>query len=111
MEHIADKLSNTSDGARDRLASILEHVVDQGEQLLDHAQRSGEEHFGVARQKFETQLGRARAELAALGDTAGYKARRAARVTGQAVHEHPYAAIGIAAGIGALLAAVLIRRR
>ena len=111
MHELASKLSDTGHAAQERLAAMLEHVVDEGEQLLDTAQRSGSEHFGAARERFEHQLGRARAELEAFGDTAGYKARRAARLTGHAVHEHPVAALGIAAGIGALLAAVLMKRR
>ena len=111
MEELASKLSDTSNDARQRLAAVLSNVVDEGEQLLASAQRSSSQQFGAARDKFEARLGDARAALDALGDTAQYKLRRAARVSGRAVHEHPLAAIGIAAFIGAALTAVLIKRR
>lgn len=111
MEELANKLADTGNDTRQRLASMLTHVVEEGEQLLASAQRSGSEQFGVARDRFEAGLGRARAELAAVGETAHYKVRRAARIGGHAVHEHPFAAIGVAAFVGAMLTAVLLRRR
>ena len=111
MPHLDNRLPDTHEGARERLASTLGHLVDEGQHLLDQAQRSGGEHLGVAREKFEAQLARARNELESLGAAADYRARRAARAGNRALHEHPYAAIGIAAGLGALLAAVFARRR
>ncbi len=96
--------------ARDRLATSLQQIVDDADQLLKNAQRNGTEHFNVARDKFEARVRHARSELDALQGDAAYQARRAARVTDHAVHEHPYAAIGLTAAV-ALLVGLLIARR
>ena len=96
--------------ARDRLAASLKHMVDEADQLLKTAQRTGSDQFNAARDKFEAQLRHARAELDELQDKAAYNAKRAARATDEAVHEHPYAAMGIAAGVGLLLGMLIARR-
>jgi ElaB/YqjD/DUF883 family membrane-anchored ribosome-binding protein len=96
--------------ARDRLAQSLKQMVDEAEQLLKTAQRTGSEQFNLARDKFESQLRHAKSELEQLEESAAYQARRAARATDQAVHEHPYAAMGLAAGVGLLIGMLITRR-
>lgn len=96
--------------ARDRLAVSLKQMVDEAEQWLKSAQRTGNEQFDLARDKFESQLRHAKAELRHLEDTVTQQARRAARATDHAVHEHPYAAMGMAAGVGLLLGMLITRR-
>ena len=96
--------------ARDRLAESLKKIVDEADQLLKSAQGAGSDKFNAARDKFETQLRHARAELADLEEKAVYNAKRAARATDHAVHEHPYTAMGISAGVGLLLGLLIARR-
>lgn len=96
--------------ARDRLAASLKQMVDEAEQLLKSAQGTGSDKFNAARDKFETQLRHAREELAQLQDDAVHHARRAARTADHAVHEHPYTAMGITAGVGLLLGMLIARR-
>ena len=96
--------------ARDRLAHSLQQMVDEAEHLLKNAQRTGSEQFNSARDKFEAQLRSAKAELSRLEETAVYNAKRAARATDQAVHEHPYTAMGITAGVGLLIGMLIARR-
>ena len=96
---------------RDRLANSLHGLVEEAEALLKTAQRNGSESFIAARDKFETRVRHARAELSDLEDAAAYKLRRAARTADTAVHEHPYATAGVAAGVGVLLGLLLARRR
>jgi ElaB/YqjD/DUF883 family membrane-anchored ribosome-binding protein len=99
-----------AEDATQRLASSLQHMVNEAEHLLSTAARSGDEHFNAARDKFEQQLRQAKNELRDLQGSAVESARRAARVTDHAVHDHPYAAMGIAGGVG-LLVGMLISRR
>lgn len=106
----APTTSTLDNAVRDRLASSLREMVDEAEHLLKTAQRGGSEQFAVARDKFEAQLKRARTELDALQDTAAYNVRRAARVADGAVHDHPYAAAGLAAGVGMLIGMLITRR-
>lgn len=97
-------------GSNGRLAQSLRHMVDEAEQLLHSAADSGDQHFDAIRAKFETQLKRMRLQLEELEENAVHKARHAARATDQAVHEHPYSAMGVAAAVG-LLIGVLVARR
>jgi len=107
MESTADSADTN---ARDRLATSLQQMVDEAEHLLKSAQRSGGEQFSAAREKLETQLRQARVALEDLQDKAVYNTRRAAREADHAVHEHPYAAMGIAAGVGLLIGMLISRR-
>jgi ElaB/YqjD/DUF883 family membrane-anchored ribosome-binding protein len=108
--------ANTADAAqadtsaRDRLAHSLQRMVEEAEHLLANAQRSGSEQFNEARDRFELQLRHAKGELHQLQDSATDTARRAARATDHAVHDHPYAAMGLASGVGLLLGMLITRR-
>ena len=95
---------------RDSLAQSLKQIVSEAELLLKTAQRTGNEQFNAARDKFEGQLRHAKADLERLEDAASYQARRAARLTDQAVHDHPYTAMGLAAGVGLLIGMLITRR-
>lgn len=110
MDLHTSQLDHAARDARDRLASSLKQMVDEAESLLKSAQGAGNETFNAARDKFETQLRHARKELESLQDTAAYNARRAARATDEAVHEHPYTAMTITAGVGLLLGLLIARR-
>ena len=100
----------TVDSTRDQLASVLHTLVAESEELVKHIQRSGNEQIQGARDRFETTLASARDELEALQDSALRRARRAAKVADQAVHEHPYASMGAAAAVGALIGMLISRR-
>ncbi len=96
--------------ARDRLAASLKQMVDEADHLLKSAQGAGSDKFNAARDKFETQMRHARAELADLQDSALHNAKRAARTADHAVHEHPYTAMAVSAGVGLLLGMLISRR-
>jgi ElaB/YqjD/DUF883 family membrane-anchored ribosome-binding protein len=99
-----------AEDATQRLASSLQNMVDEADHLLAHAQRTGNDQFNAARDKFEHQLRQAKNDLRDLQGNAVDSARRAARVTDHAVHDHPYAAMGIASGVGLLLGMLISRR-
>lgn len=103
-------VSDTETSARERLAQSLKHMVDEADHLLAKAERTGSEQFNAAREKFEAQLSHAKDELRRLEASAIDNAKRAARATDHAVHEHPYAAMGIAAGVGVLIGMLIARR-
>jgi ElaB/YqjD/DUF883 family membrane-anchored ribosome-binding protein len=100
----------SADQVRDRLTHSLEQMVDEADQLLKSAQHAGSDQFHEARAKFETQLRHARSELADVQHSAAANARRAARAADHAVHEHPYTAMGVTAGIGVLIGMLITRR-
>lgn len=97
-------------GANGRLAQSLRHVVDEAEQMLHNAADSGDQHLDAIRVKFEAQLKHMRQQLEELEESAVHKARQAARATDQAVHAHPYSAMGVAAAVGVLVGVLVARR-
>lgn len=65
---------------------------------------------GLALPELDGQVRQLRHQLDEIEACAVHGARRAARATDQAAHRHPYAAIGMAAAIGALVGALVARR-
>lgn len=110
METTTAPVGTAETGTRDRLAHSLQQVVDEAEHLLKNAQRTGSDQFNAARDRFESQLRSAKAELNQLEKTALDNARRAAHATDHAVHQHPYTAMGVAAGVGLLIGMLVARR-
>lgn len=106
-----NNLSAASDQpARERISQSLKNMVDEAEQLLKNAQRTGHDQLSIARDKLETQLRAAKAEVSGLEENALRQVRLAAHATDQAVHAHPYASMGLAAGVGVLLGLLIARR-
>ena len=64
------------------------------------------EKVGEARKRLAAALESAKAIAARVRD----KAVEGARATDEAVHEHPYKAMGIALGVGAILGYIFARR-
>ena len=56
------------------------------------------------------RLATARADLARLQSQAATSAREAGKAADQYVHEHPWTAVGIGAGIGLVLGLLISRR-
>jgi uncharacterized protein (TIGR03382 family) len=102
--------NSTSAPGRDRIAESLRHMVDEADQLLKSASSAGDQKFDEARSRIEHQLHDLRLQLQDLEATALARARQAARSADQAVHNHPYGAMGVAAAVG-LLVGLLVARR
>lgn len=95
---------------KDKLVADLKTVIADAEELL----RLGADQTGTAatewRAKVESRLERAKHRLADLQDTAIERAKAAGHAADDYVHEHPWKAIGAAAGVG-LIIGLLIGRR
>ncbi len=99
-----------AEATRDRLASELRSLVADAEEMLKAASRSGNEQLSAVRERLERGVSTARNELTAFQEAALERARMTARETDEYVHEHPWNAVGIAAGVGLLLGVLLARR-
>lgn len=95
---------------RDELAANLQRLVNEAEQILDTAGKLGSEEAGGALKKAAEALRRAKEEYVRLEEAVLMNARYAGRATDRAVHDHPYAAMGISAGVGLLLGLLIARR-
>ena len=95
---------------KDKLMADLRVVISDAEELL----RLGAEQTGASaiewRARVEDRLSRAKLKLADLQESAVAKARAAGHAADDYVHEHPWKAIGAAAGIR-LIVGLLIGRR
>ena len=95
---------------KDKLMADLRVVISDAEELL----RLGAEQTGTSatewRARVEDRLGRAKIKLADLQDSAVATARAAGHAADDYVHDHPWKAIGAAAG-GGLVGGLLIGRR
>jgi len=109
MDTTANKPADVA--AKDERASAsLRTLIDDAEQLLKTTARAGDERFESARERLHDELLRLHGQLTELEAAAGQKVRKAAHATDHAVHDHPYAAMGLAAVTGLLLGVVLGRR-
>jgi ElaB/YqjD/DUF883 family membrane-anchored ribosome-binding protein len=92
-----------------KIKQDLEAVIDDAEELLKATASQTGERIEKVRARAQDSLRAARVRLADASAVLDGNARAAAGSVDDQVHEHPYAAAGIAAGIG-LLIGLLIGR-
>lgn len=95
---------------RQRLMDEFNTVVTETEQLLHSLAGEGSERAHKLRENLERNLKAAREKLADLEEAVTEKAKATAQATDAYVHEHPWRAIGIAAGLGFVVGVLLARR-
>ncbi len=98
------------DSARSKLSNDFRSVVTDIEDLLKAtAGQTGEQLSGV-RSRVTESLHHLKAELESAERAALAQAKRTASEVNHYAHEHPWQAIGIAAGIGFLAGLIIARR-
>jgi ElaB/YqjD/DUF883 family membrane-anchored ribosome-binding protein len=95
---------------KDKLVADLKVVVSDAEELLAATAQSTGEKVAELRERLSENLRQARYRLADAEAAIRERTREVARATDHYVHEHPWKAIGVAAGIG-LVIGLLIGRR
>jgi len=95
---------------KERLAEDLKAVIADAEALLRATANQTGEKVSAARERIQDSLDRAKTKLSDLEDVVFDTSRQAARATDEFVHDHPWQAVGVAAGIG-LIVGMLIGRR
>jgi ElaB/YqjD/DUF883 family membrane-anchored ribosome-binding protein len=95
---------------KDKLMTDLRTVIADAEELLRITAGSAAEGSADLRQRVQERLAHAKANLAHLQDTAIEKAKAVGHATDDYVHDHPWKAVGMAAGVG-LIVGLLIGRR
>lgn len=99
-----------SEVTKHQLIEEFNAVVAETEQLLKSVATAGGEKAGALRASVEQNLANAKDRLRDLQQAATEKTQAAAQATDEYVHEHPWQAIGIAAGLGVVIGALLNRR-
>jgi ElaB/YqjD/DUF883 family membrane-anchored ribosome-binding protein len=95
---------------RDRLVQDMRSVIADAEDLLRATANQAGEKIAVARERIQDSLHQAKVKLAEAEAVLTEHAKQAARYTDEYVHDNPWRAIGIAAGIGLLLGLLISRR-
>ena len=95
---------------RDKLVQDMKVVISDAEELLRATANQAGDKIGVARERIQDSLHEAKVKLAEAEALLTEHAKQAARYTDEYVHENPWRAIGIAAGIGLLLGLLMTRR-
>lgn len=102
--------SATTDVTKEKLVADLKIVVADAEELLRATAAQAGEKVSAARERIQTSLAAAKVKLTEAERALLEKTKEAAKATDEFVHEHPWKAVGIAAGAG-LLIGILISRR
>ncbi len=99
------------DISKEKLMQDLQLVVADAEELLRATAGQAGEKVSAARVRIEESLGAAKQRLADTQDAMLEKTRQAARVTDEYVHDNPWRAVGIAAGVGLVVGMLISRGR
>ncbi|MGA2550087.1 MAG: DUF883 family protein [Burkholderiaceae bacterium] len=96
--------------SKDKLIGDLKVVLADAEELLKAAATATGERAADLREKAAVALKRASERIADMQDLVLERSKAAARVTDDFVHDNPWRAVGIAAGLGFLLGLLVNRR-
>lgn len=95
---------------KEKLAQDLRNVISDAEDLLRATASQAGEKVTAARDKIENSLRRAKLKLTEVEDAIVDSSKQAARATDEYVHDHPWRAVGIAAGVGFIVGLLIGRR-
>jgi ElaB/YqjD/DUF883 family membrane-anchored ribosome-binding protein len=96
--------------SKEKLVSDLRVLVGDTEELLKATAGQAGEKIAVARERIQASLAIYKDKLLDAEQALREKTKEAARATDEYVHEHPWQAVGVAAGIGFLLGLLVSRR-
>ena len=100
----------TSVNSQEQLVSDIKSVISEAEEMLGATADQAGEKIANLRARIQERLRDAKVRLADAEEVLVAKTKAAARATDDYVHESPWTAVGIAAGVG-LLVGLLIGRR
>ena len=103
-------MSNDAAITKDKLVQDLRVVVTDAEELLRATASQAGEKVAAVRERVQDSLHRAKIKLAEAEDILIDRGKQAARVTDEYVHDNPWKAVGIAAGIGFVIGLLIGRR-
>jgi len=103
-------MPETNSNPKDRLMADLRQVVSDAEALLKLTASDLSESTVSLRERLQQNLTQARERLLTLQSNATERAKAAGHQADDYVHEHPWQAVAIGAGIG-LVVGLLIGRR
>ena len=100
-----------NDVSKEKLMQDLQLVVSDAEELLKATAGQAGDKVSAARERIQESLSTARARLSEAQEAMLEKTKQAARATDEYVHENPWRAVGIAAGVGLVVGMLISRGR
>lgn len=97
--------------SKEKLMQDLRLVVADAEELLRTTAGQAGEKVAAARERIQENLATAKVRLAAAQEAVAAKTKQAAKATDEYVHENPWKAVGIAAGVGMIVGMLISRGR
>ncbi|AEI78035.1 MULTISPECIES: DUF883 family protein [Cupriavidus] len=95
---------------QEKLMSDVKTVLSDAEELLKQAASTTGEKAAELRERGMGLLKQAKEKAQDLQDAVVTKSKAAARATDDYVHDHPWRAVGVAAGVGLLIGLLLNRK-
>lgn len=109
---MSTNLTNGDAGvSKEKLMQDLRMVVADAEELLRATASQAGEKVAAARERITGRLAAAKERLEDAEALMIEKTKAAAHATDEYVHDHPWNAVGIAAGVGFLIGALISRGR
>ena len=102
--------SAQKDVAKEKLMQDFRVVVNDTEELLRATAGIAGDKVYAARERVQEDLAAAKARLIAAEEAVAAKTKQTAKATDAFVHENPWKAVGIGAGIGLLVGLLMSRR-
>ncbi|HET7833799.1 MAG TPA: DUF883 family protein [Gallionella sp.] len=99
----------SADVSKEKLMQDLRAVVADADELLRATAGQAGEKVAAVRERVQENVAAAKQRLASMEDEAMERARQAAKVTDEYVHDNPWTAIGVAASVG-IIVGMLIGR-
>lgn len=107
----AKSVSSAYDVSKEKLAEDMRAVVADAEELLKATADQAGEKVASLRERAKANLSVAKARLVDAEHAVAERTRVAAKATDEYVHENPWYAVGIAAGVGLLMGMLIGRGR
>ena len=96
--------------SKDKLVADLKVLIGDTEELLKATAGQAGEKIATARERIQASLAVYKEKLVDAEHAMMERTKEAARATDEYVHDHPWQAVGVAAGIGFLLGMLIARR-
>jgi ElaB/YqjD/DUF883 family membrane-anchored ribosome-binding protein len=97
--------------SKEKLMQDLQVVVADAEELLRATAGQAGDKVTAARERIQESLNAAKVRLSAAQEAVIAKTKQAANATDEYVHENPWKAVGIGAGVGLIVGMLISRGR